>query len=212
MKTLWTPHRRGELGASMLLALSLLLATNRAVAGPWPASESEASKRYPLPWGPRAVLQLPCGGGPLEGQLYSPPPTKDLLNKTLGVLVKANCAPPEVILWVESAGPVWVNPYASVHGLAADVRFGSAPAEFKKELLEVLDAALTQTDRYPDEFLGPPPLGCISGPYVRSGDEDRDGRHIAIGTQNSCEPFEDPYPQPSLEDADADAAPAPKKP
>ncbi|QPI70169.1 envelope glycoprotein L [Equid herpesvirus 6] len=212
MKVLWAQRPRGGQRPSMLLALAVLLAASCAASRPWPALETEAARRYPLPWGPRAVLQLPCGGGPLEGQLYSPPPTENLLNRTRGVLIKGNCAPPEVILWVESAGPVWVNPYAAIHGLAADVRVSTSPADFKSELLGALDEVLTETDTQPDEFLGPPPLGCIGGPYLQGGEADRDGRHIAIGTQDSCELFEDPYRQPPLEDGDSDHAPAPKNP
>ncbi|AII81236.1 membrane glycoprotein L [Equid alphaherpesvirus 1] len=146
--------------------------------------------RLDFTWGPgepKRILEASCGSGPImKGELFTSPNIKNLLNRTTGIMVKAHCNPPEAILWVDTPPkPVWVNPFAVVQGLAEDVTNGNMPQDFKEKLLFALDDSLSQSQSSPDEILGPPPLGCFTGPFFLSPPKSKD---IAEGLKDSCIP------------------------
>ncbi|BAV93190.1 envelope glycoprotein L [Equid alphaherpesvirus 4] len=154
------------------------------------ATKLAKSNKLEFTWSsgePKRILEASCGSGPImKGQLFTPPNVKNLLNKTLGIMVKAHCTPPEAILWVDiPPKPVWVNPFAVIQGLAEDVTNGNIPQDFKEMLLLALDESLTQSQASPDEILGPPPLGCFAGPFFLSTPESKE---IAEGVKDSCIP------------------------
>ncbi|ALJ84654.1 envelope glycoprotein L [Felid alphaherpesvirus 1] len=103
------------------------------------------------------ILLGPCRDHRVEKKLYGLG-DENIKEDLAGIIVRADCNPPEVILWFKGdKRAYWVNPFVALQGLAEDVRRMSVPIHLKSRFTDVLDTAFRRDQLAPDADTLPPP-------------------------------------------------------